>query len=139
MIKVIVNNTEYDFEQMIEFMNDDIREKLHNELSPCTEQEFINEYLKRDSNFIEECGNALWSNEIEDNHWLEVICKEEDTNPNQIAKIAEVEKDVLYKLIQRNSSFKGMSLTTMESIAIGLGLTPIEFLSKYKERFMGEK
>ena len=33
-------------------MNTDIREKVHDELAPCTNEEFINRYLEYDPSFI---------------------------------------------------------------------------------------
>ena len=38
------SGTKFEFEYTIEYMNDEIREKLHNELAPCTEQEFFTAY-----------------------------------------------------------------------------------------------
>lgn len=34
----------FEFEYTIEYMNDEIRERLHDELAPCTEQEFFTAY-----------------------------------------------------------------------------------------------
>lgn len=36
--------TEIDYELAVHFMDDEIREKLHNELAPCTEQHFFTAY-----------------------------------------------------------------------------------------------
>lgn len=41
------NGTEIDFETAVNYMDDEIREDLHGELSPCTEQEFFNAYCER--------------------------------------------------------------------------------------------
>lgn len=38
--------TEFDFEVVINFMEDELREQLHMELAPCTEQEFFDAYAK---------------------------------------------------------------------------------------------
>lgn len=35
------------------YMNDEIRESVHFDMAPCTANEFLEEYLKRDENFIE--------------------------------------------------------------------------------------
>lgn len=44
-VKVInKNGTEIDFEAAVMHMDDDIREKLHREIAPCTEQEFFAAY-----------------------------------------------------------------------------------------------
>jgi len=34
---------------IVNYMDDDTRETVHNELAPCTEVEFLREYLKRSS------------------------------------------------------------------------------------------
>lgn len=38
--------TEFDYEVAINFMEDELREKLHMRLAPCTEQEFFDAYAK---------------------------------------------------------------------------------------------
>ena len=38
------NGYELNFEATVDFMIDEIREKLHNEIAPCTEQEFLSAY-----------------------------------------------------------------------------------------------
>lgn len=43
---VTYNNAQVDFEAAVNLMDDDIRESLHAELSPCTEQEFFDAYCK---------------------------------------------------------------------------------------------
>lgn len=45
--KIITNNgDEMDFAVLVNMMDDDIREELHSELAPCTEQEFYNAYCE---------------------------------------------------------------------------------------------
>ena len=46
MIVVNTSGVEINFESAIELMDEDIREKLHSELVPCTEQEFFSAYEK---------------------------------------------------------------------------------------------
>ena len=43
--KVLVNGYEVDFDVVVNMMDDEIREKLHNELAPCTDQEFVDAYV----------------------------------------------------------------------------------------------
>lgn len=43
---VTYNNTQVDFEAAVNLMDDGIREALHAELAPCTEQEFFDAYCK---------------------------------------------------------------------------------------------
>jgi hypothetical protein len=50
------NGYELDYESAVQYMNDDIREQLHNELSPCTEQEFFTAY----ENEHEKVYNEEW-------------------------------------------------------------------------------
>lgn len=40
------NGTEINFDAAVPMMDDDIREDLHMELAPCTEQEFFTAYEK---------------------------------------------------------------------------------------------
>lgn len=35
---------EFDFDFAVSMMDDEIREKLHNEIAPCSEQEFFDAY-----------------------------------------------------------------------------------------------
>lgn len=37
---------EVNFEAAVELMDDELREELHQELAPCTEQEFFDSYAK---------------------------------------------------------------------------------------------
>ena len=50
----------YDYEIIVDYMNDEIREDLHAELAPCTEQEFFNAYMERDPEFMNEFKNDLY-------------------------------------------------------------------------------
>lgn len=43
---VTYNNDQVDFETAVNLMDDEIRESLHAELAPCTEQEFFDAYCK---------------------------------------------------------------------------------------------
>ena len=44
--KVLVNGYEVDFDVVVNMMDDEIREELHNELAPCTDQEFVDAYVE---------------------------------------------------------------------------------------------
>lgn len=35
------------WETVVTMMNDDLREEVHRDIAPCTEMEFLKEYLKR--------------------------------------------------------------------------------------------
>ena len=43
-LEIINNNL---FDAAVQLMDDDIREELHEELSPCTEEEFLTAYMER--------------------------------------------------------------------------------------------
>lgn len=46
-MKVInMNGTKINYEAAVELMDDEIREELHMDLAPCTEQEFFTAYEK---------------------------------------------------------------------------------------------
>lgn len=46
-MKIELNNRAADFDACVALMDNDLREEVHADLAPCTEQEFINEYCKR--------------------------------------------------------------------------------------------
>lgn len=69
-------------------------------------------------------------------HWLQQIIEEQKTTVYKIAKKAKTDKSILYRLISNNANFGGMSITTMNALAVGLGMTAQEFLDKYFDRFM---
>ena len=58
MRKTVVNeygvNIDYDF--AVSMMDDDLREEIHGELAPCTDQRFFDEYVKRH----EQKFNEVW-------------------------------------------------------------------------------
>lgn len=47
MKTVILNNEEVNFDACANLMDDEIREAIHAELAPCTEQEFLDAYVDR--------------------------------------------------------------------------------------------
>ena len=47
MANVMLNGEMVDFDVAVNIMDDDIREEVHADLAPCTDQEFIDEYVKR--------------------------------------------------------------------------------------------
>ena len=44
---VMLNDCEVNFDACVAMMDDDLREEIHSEIAPCTDQEFIDEYAKR--------------------------------------------------------------------------------------------
>ena len=46
MKTVTLNNQEVSFDACVSLMDDDIREQVHADLAPCTEQEFLDAYCE---------------------------------------------------------------------------------------------
>ena len=44
--KVLLNGNLVDFDVVVNMMDDDLREELHNKLAPCTDQEFMDAYIE---------------------------------------------------------------------------------------------
>ena len=44
--KVALNGAEYDMDVVASYMDDDVREDLHAELSPCSAQAFLDRYIE---------------------------------------------------------------------------------------------
>ena len=40
------------WEAIVNLMDDDIREQVHRELAPCTNEEFLSRYLELDKSFV---------------------------------------------------------------------------------------
>lgn len=43
--KVLLNGYEVDSDAVVNMMDDEIREELHNKLAPCTAQKFVDAYV----------------------------------------------------------------------------------------------
>lgn len=41
------------WDAIVNYMDDDIRERVHNELAPCTNKEFLDRYLELDEDFTD--------------------------------------------------------------------------------------
>jgi len=48
MNTVIINHAIYDWDTIVSYMDDDIREQIHGELAPCTEEAFWERYMELD-------------------------------------------------------------------------------------------
>ena len=46
-MKVMLNGNEVYFDACVSLMDAEIREELHMEMAPCSEQEFLDAYVKR--------------------------------------------------------------------------------------------
>lgn len=49
MNTVIINQAIYDWDAIVSYMDDDIREQIHGELAPCTEEAFWARYVELDA------------------------------------------------------------------------------------------
>lgn len=58
MRKTVVNEygVNIDYDLAVSFMDDDLREEIHGDLAPCTDQQFFDEYAKR----YEQKFNEVW-------------------------------------------------------------------------------
>ena len=48
MKKIKISGGLYDWDTIVSYMNDDIREQIHGELAPCTEEAFWERYIELD-------------------------------------------------------------------------------------------
>ena len=51
--------TDEDMSEIASYMDDEIRERLHSEIAPCSHDEFIYRYLKEDPDFLEILQNEF--------------------------------------------------------------------------------
>jgi hypothetical protein len=45
MKQVTINGSAFDFDVVVNLMDDEIREALHNDMAPCDNQSFVDAYL----------------------------------------------------------------------------------------------
>ena len=68
-------------------------------------------------------------------HWLYQIANENNTSLYQIAKVSEIPESTLYKIVERNTPFKNITISTMNKIAQGLNLSAYDFINKYFNKY----
>lgn len=68
-------------------------------------------------------------------HWLEELVEENNTTIYQVAKKGNMVGGQLYQLVNRNTPIGKIGLSTADGIAKGLGITIIEFLERYYEKY----
>lgn len=58
MRKTVVNEygVNVDYDLAVSMMDDDLREEIHGDLAPCTDQQFFDEYVKRHEQKL----NEVW-------------------------------------------------------------------------------
>lgn len=49
MSKVTLNGQQIEFEAAVNLMDDEIRERLHSEIDPCSDQDFLDAYVEAHS------------------------------------------------------------------------------------------
>lgn len=54
------NGSEYEYGVIVGYMKDEIREDMHFEFCESTDQEFFDEYIKRDPEFMDRLSNDLY-------------------------------------------------------------------------------
>ena len=65
-------------------------------------------------------------------HWLQTILDEYNTTAYAVARTGQINKDTLYRILHRSSSFLDLNISTVDAIARGLGLGSIkQFLDLY--------
>jgi hypothetical protein len=47
MVEIKLNGKLMNYDNVVSYMDDDIREELHSKLAPCEPQEFINAYVEK--------------------------------------------------------------------------------------------
>lgn len=52
--------TQKELDNIAILMDDDIREKLHNDMAPCTPDEFLTEYCKQHKEKYNEDFKTIW-------------------------------------------------------------------------------
>ena len=62
-MKSVKEVTNEEMNDMALYMNDDIREAIHREIAPCTNEEFIIAYCNTEPSF-EDCLNDLFNIEL---------------------------------------------------------------------------
>ncbi len=62
--------TEKDMEVIANYMDDALREQLHQELAPCSPTKFVDAYVQADPDFEDVLNNEL---NISDNYWYAVV------------------------------------------------------------------
>jgi hypothetical protein len=58
-VEIMKKITEKELRDIADYMNDEIREELHAKLAPCTPEEFLREYIKRDPEILDILRNEF--------------------------------------------------------------------------------
>ena len=106
MKKIKINGGLYDWDTIASYMNDDIREQIHGELAPCTEEAFWARYVELDPeneilDIVSPANNIglKWENYIQIDY--ETLYGEE-IDEEQILR--DIKKDVLAEVARQGGA-----------------------------------
>ncbi len=112
MKKIKINGGLYDWDTIVSYMNDDIREQIHGEIAPCTEEAFWARYVELDpeNEILDIVGPAnniglKWENYIQIDY--ETLYGEE-IDEEQILR--DIKKDVLAEVARQGGADSGSKL-----------------------------
>ena len=133
MKKIKINGAIYDWDTIVSYMNDDIREQIHGELAPCTEKAFWERYIELDPeneilDIVSPANNIglKWENYIQIDY--ETLYGE-DIDEEQILR--DIKKDVLAEVARQGGADYGSKL---EYILLSNGGKIYVEEEDYKER-----
>jgi len=106
MKKIKINGGLYDWDTIVSYMDDDIREQIHGEIAPCTEEAFWARYVELDpeNEILDIVGPAnniglKWENYIQIDY--ETLYGE-DIDEEQILR--DIKKDVLAEIARQGGA-----------------------------------
>ncbi len=112
MKKIKINGGLYDWDTIVSYMDDDIREQIHGELAPCTEEAFWARYVELDPeneilDIVSPANNIglKWENHIQIDY--ETLYGE-DIDEEQILR--DIKKDVLAEVARQGGADYGSKL-----------------------------
>jgi hypothetical protein len=112
MKKIKINGGLYDWDTIVSYMDDDIREQIHGELAPCTEEAFWARYVELDPeneilDIVSPANNIglKWENYIQIDY--ETLYGE-DIDEEQILR--DIKKDVLAEVARQGGADSGSKL-----------------------------
>ena len=107
MKKIKINGGLYDWDTIVSYMNDDIREQIHGEIAPCTEEAFWERYIELDPkneilDIVSPSNNSIgikWKNYIQIDY--ETLYGE-DIDEEQI--LGDIKKDILAEVTRQGGN-----------------------------------
>ena len=107
MKKIKINGGLYDWDTIVSYMNDDIREQIHGEIAPCPEEAFWERYIELDPkneilDIVSPSNNSIgikWKNYIQIDY--ETLYGE-DIDEEQILR--DIKKDILAEVTRQGGN-----------------------------------